>query len=97
MQCAIRIQACIRSFLTRQRIKEQQRQEYDSIVARLQDMNEELITVLATKIIFFYTATKDVKRLVSVVGNIFPPFYIMRSAVTLYFLFSRHIYRKRYY
>lgn len=70
LQCAIRIQAFIRSFLIRQRLKEQQRQEYDNLVRRLQNARidatetNDLISILTTKLVFFYHPSKDVKRLV---------------------------------
>lgn len=65
---AITIQSSVRSYLTRQRHKKLQRDEFDKMLQayKAQMMPEETLAVLLQKLLFFYNESTDVQRLVSV-------------------------------
>ncbi|CAH2236380.1 jg10760 [Pararge aegeria aegeria] len=66
LHSAIKIQAFVRSYLTRKHCKQIEREEFDNIFTKCDAENQSLITLLLAKILFFYDDKKDCARLVSI-------------------------------
>ncbi|CAB3256415.1 unnamed protein product [Arctia plantaginis] len=62
----IKIQAYVRSFLTRKHIKQIERDHFDSVFPGANPDDQLLISSLVAKILFFYDAQEDYNRLVSI-------------------------------
>ncbi|VVC25277.1 Hypothetical protein CINCED_3A008949 [Cinara cedri] len=61
----IRVQSCVRSFVTRRRIKQQFRTFFDNIVSNLKDKPpaDDVLSSLVKHLIFFYNKESDFRRL----------------------------------
>lgn len=66
MHSTIKIQAYVRSYLIRKRCKQREREEFDGIFVKVNNDDQDLITVLLAKILFFYDDMKDGTRLVRI-------------------------------
>ncbi|CAH0727473.1 unnamed protein product, partial [Brenthis ino] len=66
LHSTIKIQAYVRSYLIRKQCKQSEREEFDSIFAKVKNNDQTLITLLLSKILFFFDDKKDCTRLVSV-------------------------------
>lgn len=63
----IRVQSCVRSFLTRKKIKQQHRNLFDNTVFNLKNKqpSDEVLSDLVKKLVFFHDREIDSQRLVS--------------------------------
>ncbi|XP_047531021.1 ubiquitin-protein ligase E3C [Vanessa atalanta] len=66
LHSTIKIQAYVRSYLTRKHFKQNEREEFDCIFSKVNNDDQTLITLLLAKILFFYDDKKDCARLVSI-------------------------------
>ncbi|CAG9796441.1 unnamed protein product [Diatraea saccharalis] len=66
LNSAIKIQAYIRSYLTRKHCKQSERVQFDTLFPKANDDDRLVFSTLITKILFFYDAKKDVSRLISI-------------------------------
>ncbi|XP_045771011.1 ubiquitin-protein ligase E3C [Maniola jurtina] len=66
LHSAIKIQAFVRSYLTRKHCKQLEREEFDNIFSKCDAENQSLMSWLLAKILFFYDDQKDCARLVSI-------------------------------
>lgn len=64
LHSTIKIQAYVRSYLTRKHFKQSERDEFDIIFPKANTEDLVLISSLLTKILFFYDVKKDCSRLV---------------------------------
>ncbi|KAM3967776.1 LOW QUALITY PROTEIN: ubiquitin-protein ligase E3C [Aphomia sociella] len=62
----IKIQAFVRSYLTRKHCKQHERDEFDNIFLKVNPDDHTLITALVAKVLFFYDDKQDSSRLVSI-------------------------------
>lgn len=74
----IRVQSCVRSFLTRKQIKQHYRTLFDNSVSGLKNKSptEHMLFDLVKNLVFFHDRKIDSQRLVRVAGYFF--FYITR-------------------
>jgi len=63
----IRVQSCVRSFLTRKKIKRHYRTLFDNTVSNLKSkqLSEEILSDLVKNLVFFHDREIDSQRLVS--------------------------------
>lgn len=66
LHSAIKIQAFVRSYLTRKHCKQLEREEFDNIFIKCDADNQSLLSWLLAKILFFYDDKKDCTRLVRI-------------------------------
>ncbi|KAF9794972.1 hypothetical protein SFRURICE_011103 [Spodoptera frugiperda] len=66
LNSTIKIQAYVRSYLTRKHFKQYERDQFDSIFPRINPDDQQMMCGLVAKILFFYDAQQDYSRLVSV-------------------------------
>ncbi|CAG4977925.1 unnamed protein product [Parnassius apollo] len=66
LNSTIKIQAYVRSYLTRKHCKQNTREQFDNIFPRANADNQILVSSLVAKILFFYDDQKDFNRLVSI-------------------------------
>ncbi|KAL4716940.1 hypothetical protein ACJJTC_012751 [Scirpophaga incertulas] len=66
LNSTIKIQAYVRSYLTRTHCKQIEREKFDELFPRASDDDQILLSVLIAKILFFYDVQKDTSRLVSI-------------------------------
>ncbi|XP_061385742.1 ubiquitin-protein ligase E3C isoform X2 [Danaus plexippus] len=66
LHSTIKIQAYVRSYLTRKHFKQSERDEFDIIFPKANTEDLVLISSLLTKILFFYDVKKDCSRLVAI-------------------------------
>lgn len=66
----IRVQSCVRSFLTRKKIKQRTRLLFDNTVRDLKNkqLSEEVLSHLVKNLVFFHNTKIDSQRLVSVIN-----------------------------
>ncbi|XP_061709126.1 ubiquitin-protein ligase E3C [Cydia pomonella] len=66
LNSTIKIQAYVRSYLTRKHCKQSEREEFDNIFPKVNADDVDLLCALVVKILFFYDGKVDSSRLVSV-------------------------------
>ncbi|XP_063395378.1 ubiquitin-protein ligase E3C [Cydia fagiglandana] len=66
LNSTIKIQAYVRSYLTRKHCKQSEREEFDNIFPKVNADDIDLLCALVVKILFFYDGKVDSSRLVSV-------------------------------
>ncbi|XP_073957789.1 ubiquitin-protein ligase E3C-like [Choristoneura fumiferana] len=66
LNSTIKIQAYVRSYLTRKHCKQNEREEFDNIFPKVSADNADMLCALVSKILFFYDDKEDSSRLVSV-------------------------------
>ncbi|XP_014356557.2 ubiquitin-protein ligase E3C [Papilio machaon] len=66
LNSTIKIQAFVRSYLTRKHYKQIEREQFDTIFPRANPDDQNLVSLLVAKILFFYDDRKDFNRLVSI-------------------------------
>lgn len=73
---ALRIQAYVRSFIQRQKVKAEQRSLFDQLIAKTGALNEETLYVALQRILFFYynRSKADGERLVIIINCFFLPY-----------------------
>ncbi|CAF4795444.1 unnamed protein product [Pieris macdunnoughi] len=65
LNSTIKIQAYVRSYLTRKRCKQIERQSFDNLFSQVANLDQSMQSVLVAKLLFFYDHKIDSKRLVS--------------------------------
>ncbi|KAG6450503.1 hypothetical protein O3G_MSEX006627 [Manduca sexta] len=65
LNSTIKIQAYVRSYLTRKHCKQTERDLFDSLYQNVSEDSQHVISKLVAKLLFFYDAQKDLPRLVS--------------------------------
>ncbi|KAH9641748.1 hypothetical protein HF086_003874 [Spodoptera exigua] len=66
LNSTIKIQAYVRSYLTRKHYKQYERDQFDSIFPRINPDDQQMMCALVAKILFFYDEQQDYSRLVAV-------------------------------
>ncbi|KAJ8736180.1 hypothetical protein PYW08_006836 [Mythimna loreyi] len=66
LNSTIKIQAYVRSYLTRKHCKQHEREQFDSIFPRVNPDDQQLICALVAKLLFFYDDQQDYSRLVAI-------------------------------
>ncbi|CAH2050679.1 unnamed protein product, partial [Iphiclides podalirius] len=66
LNSTIKIQAYVRSYLTRKHSKQYEREKFDYIFPKTNPDNQVLVSSLVSKILFFYDEQKDYNRLISI-------------------------------
>ncbi|XP_013176947.1 PREDICTED: ubiquitin-protein ligase E3C [Papilio xuthus] len=66
LNSTIKIQAFVRSYLIRKHCKEVEREQFDTIFPGANPEDQNLVSLLVAKILFFYDDRKDFNRLVSI-------------------------------
>ncbi|KAJ8735730.1 hypothetical protein PYW07_007350 [Mythimna separata] len=66
LNSTIKIQAYVRSYLTRKHCKQHEREQFDSIFPRVNPDDQQMICALVAKVLFFYDAQLDYSRLVAI-------------------------------
>lgn len=64
LNSTIKIQAYVRSYLTRKHCKQNEREEFDNIFPKVSADNADMLCLLVSKILFFYDDKEDSSRLV---------------------------------
>lgn len=71
LNSTIKIQAYVRSYLTRSHFKQYQRELYDSLFPSNDVHDHVVLSSLIAKLLFFYDGNKDFNRLVNIYKNSF--------------------------
>ncbi|XP_047041902.1 ubiquitin-protein ligase E3C [Helicoverpa zea] len=66
LNSTVKIQAYVRSYLTRKHCKQTERDQFDSIFPRVNPDDQQMLCALVAKILFFYDDQQDYSRLVAI-------------------------------